>query len=46
MSEQDIRADRPAIEVRGLHKSFGPKEVLTGIDFHVGQGEVVCVIGP
>ncbi|GAA1357081.1 amino acid ABC transporter ATP-binding protein [Arthrobacter rhombi] len=37
---------RPAIEVRGLHKSFGDKEVLTGIDFHVGQGEVVCVIGP
>ncbi|WP_372697084.1 amino acid ABC transporter ATP-binding protein [Arthrobacter sp. JSM 101049] len=46
MSEQDIRADRPAIEVRGLHKSFGDNEVLKGIDFHVGQGEVVCVIGP
>jgi polar amino acid transport system ATP-binding protein len=36
----------PAIEVRALHKSFGSNEVLKGIDFHVDQGEVVCVIGP
>jgi polar amino acid transport system ATP-binding protein len=35
-----------AIEVRGLHKSFGDLEVLKGIDFRVGHGEVVCVIGP
>lgn len=34
------------IEVRGLHKSFGDKPVLTGIDFEVQRGEVVCVIGP
>ena len=37
---------QPAIEVRNLHKSFGSNEVLKGIDFHVDQGEVVCVIGP
>jgi polar amino acid transport system ATP-binding protein len=37
---------RPAIEVLDLHKSFGALEVLTGIDFHVDQGEVVCIIGP
>jgi polar amino acid transport system ATP-binding protein len=36
----------PAIEVRNLHKSFGDHEVLKGIDFHVGNGQVVCVIGP
>ncbi|MFA9428888.1 amino acid ABC transporter ATP-binding protein [Egicoccus sp. AB-alg2] len=35
-----------AIEVRDLHKSFGELEVLSGIDFTVGHGEVVCVIGP
>src|SRR5690606_17170531 len=35
-----------AIEIRDLHKSFGKNEVLKGIDFHVDQGEVVCVIGP
>lgn len=39
-------ADTPAIEVRGLHKSFGAVEVLAGIDFTVARGEVVCVIGP
>ncbi|WP_049822584.1 amino acid ABC transporter ATP-binding protein [Arthrobacter sp. H41] len=36
----------PAIEVRQLCKTFGTNEVLKGIDFHVDQGEVVCVIGP
>ncbi|MBA3234238.1 MAG: amino acid ABC transporter ATP-binding protein [Propionibacteriales bacterium] len=35
-----------AIEVQGLHKSFGDNEVLRGIDFHVDNGQVVCVIGP
>jgi polar amino acid transport system ATP-binding protein len=34
------------IEIRDLHKSFGELEVLKGIDLHVEQGEVVCVIGP
>ncbi len=35
-----------AIEVRDLHKYFGDNEVLKGIDFHVDDGQVVCVIGP
>jgi polar amino acid transport system ATP-binding protein len=35
-----------AIEIRDLHKYFGPIEVLKGIDFEVAAGEVVCVIGP
>jgi polar amino acid transport system ATP-binding protein len=36
----------PAIEVRGLRKSFGTLDVLKGIDCQVAHGEVVCVIGP
>ena len=36
----------PAIQVSNLHKSFGEHEVLKGIDFHVDQSQVVCVIGP
>jgi polar amino acid transport system ATP-binding protein len=40
------RTGAPAIEVRGLHKSFGDNHVLRGIDFCVDEGEVVCVIGP
>jgi len=35
-----------AIDVQQLHKYFGDNEVLKGIDFHVANGEVVCVIGP
>jgi len=34
------------IEIRDLHKYFGPLEVLKGIDFQVDEREVVCVIGP
>ncbi|NKX51374.1 amino acid ABC transporter ATP-binding protein [Arthrobacter deserti] len=48
-ADQPLRgpsADVPAIEVRNLRKSFGDHAVLKGIDFHVDQGEVVCVIGP
>jgi polar amino acid transport system ATP-binding protein len=46
MTEQSLRPDAPAIEVKDLCKNFGSNEVLKGIDFHVNQGEVVCVIGP
>lgn len=36
----------PMIEVRGLHKQFGTVAALNGVDFSVGRGEVVCLIGP
>ena len=36
----------PAISVQGLRKSFGDREVLSGIDVEIAHGEVVCVIGP
>jgi polar amino acid transport system ATP-binding protein len=35
----------PAIELRGLRKSFGDNEVLKGIDLAVVPRQVVCVIG-
>ncbi len=35
----------PAIELRGLRKSFGTNEVLKGIDLSVAPRQVVCVIG-
>jgi ABC-type polar amino acid transport system ATPase subunit len=34
------------IEVKDLHKSFGPLEVLKGINGKVEKGEVVVIIGP
>jgi phospholipid/cholesterol/gamma-HCH transport system ATP-binding protein len=35
----------PTIRIRGLHKSFGAKVVLNGLDLDVGDGESVVVIG-
>ena len=34
------------IDVKGLHKSFGDKVVLCGIDEHIEKGEKVVIIGP
>lgn len=33
------------IEIRGLYKSFGTKQVLSGVDLTINAGETVCVIG-
>ena len=46
MTEPQIDRSAPAIDVKDLHKYFGDNEVLKGIDFHVDNGQVVCVIGP
>ncbi|HET8961448.1 amino acid ABC transporter ATP-binding protein [Nocardioides sp.] len=43
--QRQTRTDA-AIDVIELHKHFGDNEVLKGIDFHVDNGQVVCVIGP
>ncbi|HET9853066.1 MAG TPA: amino acid ABC transporter ATP-binding protein [Candidatus Limnocylindrales bacterium] len=39
----DRRAE--ALRIEGLHKSFGPLEVLRGIDLTLAEHEVVCLIG-
>ena len=39
-------AERPLVSVVGLRKSFGPLEVLKGVDLEVRRGEVVCILGP
>ena len=35
----------PALEIQGVHKSFGKLEVLRGIDLELAEHEVVCLIG-
>ena len=35
-----------AVEVHGVHKSFGTLEVLRGIDLTVRRGEVTAILGP
>ncbi|MFJ7150078.1 amino acid ABC transporter ATP-binding protein [Streptomyces sp. NPDC100445] len=34
------------VDIRSVHKSFGPLEVLRGIDLQVRAGEVTVVLGP
>jgi ABC-type polar amino acid transport system ATPase subunit len=36
----------PMVELRGVHKSFGPLHVLRGVDLEVAERELVFVIGP
>jgi polar amino acid transport system ATP-binding protein len=36
----------PLIQLEGIRKTFGPIEVLKGVNLHVAKGEVVAMIGP
>ena len=36
----------PAIAVRGLRKSFGPKEAVAGIDLEIARGSLAGLVGP
>src|SRR5436853_7355664 len=38
--------DRPAIEARGLVKSFDGKEAVSGIDLAVPEGSIYGILGP
>jgi phospholipid/cholesterol/gamma-HCH transport system ATP-binding protein len=35
----------PVIQLRDVHKAFGPKKVLNGVDLDVGRRESVVIIG-
>lgn len=37
--------DKKYLEVRGLYKSFGNVKVLKGVDFSLGRGEILTIIG-
>ncbi len=36
----------PVVRVSGLQMTYGDHDVLTGVDFEVHPGEVVCLLGP
>jgi len=38
-------ANRPKIRMRDVHKAFGDKKVLAGVDLDVGVGESLVIIG-
>lgn len=35
----------PIVELRGVHKAFGPKQVLRGVDLTVAPGQSLVIIG-
>ena len=37
---------QPMVRAQQVHKSYGPVEVLKGIDLEVRSGEVFCLVGP
>jgi len=39
-------AVEPIVRAAGVHKSFGDKHILTGVDLEVARGEVVVLVGP
>jgi polar amino acid transport system ATP-binding protein len=41
----DSATTTPVIEIRGLHKAYGPLEVLKGVDLVAPRGHVVSLIG-
>jgi polar amino acid transport system permease protein len=38
--------NKPFVTFRNVHKSYGSREVLRGIDLEVQKGEVVVIMGP
>ncbi|MDP2791445.1 MAG: ABC transporter ATP-binding protein [Rectinemataceae bacterium] len=36
----------PAIELRGVHKSYGPEKVLDGLDLEIEEGSFTVLLGP
>ena len=46
MSTSPADTPAPAIEVRGLHKTYGAVEAVRGIDLSVSRGEVFALLGP
>lgn len=41
-----MNAQVTMLEIRGLRKRYGNREVLCGIDLDVPTGSVMCIVGP
>jgi len=45
-TRQGQRTSANALELRSLRKSFGPAEIIRGVDLDIGRGERHAIIGP
>ncbi|MBV9432856.1 MAG: sugar ABC transporter ATP-binding protein, partial [Hyphomicrobiales bacterium] len=41
----NANAETPLIEMRKIDKAFGPVRALSGVDFHLGAGEILGLVG-
>ena len=40
-----LTVEKPVVNVRGLRRIFGERQVLTGVDLHIDKGEFVALLG-
>jgi NitT/TauT family transport system ATP-binding protein len=46
VTDTAARVGEVVLEVKGLGHAYGSNTVLRGLDFTVGKGEFVCIVGP
>lgn len=46
LTKEPVVDGRPVLQAQQVRKSFGPRDVLRGVDLTVHAGQVVCLIGP
>lgn len=42
----NITSKEPVIQLKGLSKSFDGKQIITGLDLNVNDGEFLTILGP
>jgi branched-chain amino acid transport system ATP-binding protein len=45
-ASQEVRMPEPILSLTGVHAGYAGAEILRGVDFTVGPGEIVTVLGP
>ncbi|KJE20185.1 ABC-type nitrate/sulfonate/bicarbonate transport system, ATPase component [Frankia torreyi] len=46
LRQESVRETRAPVEVRGLHRAYGARQVIRGLDLRVQAGEFLCLLGP
>jgi branched-chain amino acid transport system ATP-binding protein len=45
LGEEHLKMDTPLIQATGLHTHYGASHILRGVDFTVGQGQTIGLMG-